>query len=242
MVSRVQSLGVGLRVAPELQGRYGKGGDWLGYVPTGRTICTVDAKIGGVSGIVAAIAEIEKFMLPAPETLLEDWLATCGLRTVKREEESWIEDARLREYVRLLSGFPADAVREAVLGRAWHFFPSWGELRAVLDEVLAPRLAMKAGLERALEVERRRAAEPEEVIPTAEEVARARAERRESRMRTMAELAGKFSILRRAAAEEPAPAGDDGPFPPVGSVSAGGVDGDETSISAGGVSKPGGGA
>lgn len=241
-VSRVRSLGVGLRVAPEMQGRYGKGGDWLGYVATGRTICTVDAKVGGIAGIEAAIAEIEKFTLPAPETLLEDWLGRLALRTVKREEESWIEDARLTEYVGLLSGFPADAVREALLGRAWHFFPSWGELRAVLDEVLAPRLAMKAALERALEVERRRAAEPEEVIPSVEDVARAREARRAAKLRTVAELAEQFTILRRAVKdEEPAPAGADGPFPPVGSVSAGGVDGDESSISAGGVSKPGGG-
>lgn len=86
-------------------------------------------------------------MCPAPDRFIEEWLVELSVLTVPRHDDDLSAALRLAAYTRQLAPYPADAVKAALLGRAWQFFPSWAELHAVLEDSVKPRRAAIARLE-----------------------------------------------------------------------------------------------
>jgi hypothetical protein len=145
-LSRASRHGAELRVRYE--GRYpsGPNGERLPsyMVATGCTLqSTEEARR-------AALADMRKFLTPAPQREIEAWLAELSVIVVRRAQGEFDEALRLEAYAGRLRAFPADVARAAVLGRSWQFWPSWAELEAECNRLASPRRAMLAALERPL--------------------------------------------------------------------------------------------
>lgn len=143
-VSRASSHGVGLTVRYEH--RFPTG-------PNGESLPSYAVAVGcGVAGdgesIAAALADLRNFMTPAPARQIEAWLAELSVLAPKRQDDEFTEELRLVSYASRLSRYPADVVRDVLLGRAHRFFPSWFELERLCNAATGPRKQMIAALER----------------------------------------------------------------------------------------------
>lgn len=141
-VSRAKQHGVDLAVRYE--GRYPSG-------PNGEALpsyqVAVSCQVGGTpQDRERALTDIEKFLTPAPIREIEGWLAELSVICAKRRDGEFDEALRLDAYASRLSQYPADVARNALLGRAWHFWPTWAELEKVCDSLAAPRRHMAHAL------------------------------------------------------------------------------------------------
>jgi hypothetical protein len=94
----------------------------------------------------AAVDELERFMTPAPGRVTQLWLVELSLITSRRADDVETETLRLTAYSDRLGAYPADVVREALLVRAWRWWPSWAELREVCEELVSPRRTLRNAL------------------------------------------------------------------------------------------------
>lgn len=161
------------------------GGAFVGYEATGRTVATIG---GSLEAIKEMRNRMEGAFAPPADDQMEVWLAELDMIAPRRASSSNDDDLRMQAYINRLKDYPADVVREALLSRAWRFFPSWFELQEVCDELTAHRRAVRAELDRAEQKARDRElreralprhATPEEVQARSEAVAaqKARANR-----------------------------------------------------------------
>lgn len=118
----------------------------------------------------AALADLRKFMTPAPKREIEAWLAELSVLVAKRPSDEFEESLRIEAYAARLSGYPADVARAALLGRTWKFWPTWDELEKVCHSLESPRRVMIRALERGPEPK-----EPKRRPPSAAEMARVQA-------------------------------------------------------------------
>jgi hypothetical protein len=141
-VSRASQHGVGLQV--KYEGRYptGPNGERLGFY-TVATGCEVSPD-GNHS---AALADLKKFMTPAPIREIEGWLAILSVTVAKRKDDEFAEELRLTTYASRLSRYPADVVRE-VTHATYTFWPTWAEMEKRCESMTSPRRHMIAALER----------------------------------------------------------------------------------------------
>ncbi|QBX35159.1 hypothetical protein E4191_10975 [Paracoccus liaowanqingii] len=121
-------------------------GVFIGYEPTGDIVAAVS---GTPEAIAAMRKRLEDAATPATNDRMEVWLVELDLIAPRKVSSSIEDDLRMQAYLTRLSAYPADVVREALLRRTWRFFPSWAELKDVCDELMKPRLAVLAALERA---------------------------------------------------------------------------------------------
>ena len=96
----------------------------------------------------AALADLRKFMTPAPKREIEAWLAELSVLVAKRPGDAFEESLRIEAYAGRLSGYPADVARSALLGKTWKFWPTWDELEKVCNSLESPRRVMIRALER----------------------------------------------------------------------------------------------
>lgn len=122
---------------------------------------------GPAENYPATLEAYRASMLPAPERVVEEWLVDMSVLTIPRNDDDLSASLRLAAYTRQLAAYPADAVRAALLGRPWKFFPSWAELHGVLEEAVRPRRAAIARLE--FEIQRAATAEPDRGPPASKE-------------------------------------------------------------------------
>ena len=162
LVSSAHSLGVKLQEVTELKPRYSPAGAFLG-----NDLVRHGAWEAIGEGAATALAKVEATMIPTPDRQVEAWLAELSLITARRADTPEADELRLVAYANRLAEYPADVVRGAVLGRTWHFWPTWAELQAECEKLIAPRRAMIAALKREAEkaAERKRRAS---ALPTAE--------------------------------------------------------------------------
>lgn len=109
--------------------------DWR-YPETGpaREIIASMRRPRGITAaqLAAVVNTLELGMAPAPvETILRE-LGRLELMTVPRKGGDDDAKARLVAYTDALSGYPADAVVQA-LREGWKFWPSWVEVRDRVD-------------------------------------------------------------------------------------------------------------
>lgn len=83
-------------------------------------------------------------MRPADRATLDRALTELALLTKAKEGDADTERLQIALYMERLSGYPADAVLHAC--RSWAdgnvFWPSWAELRELLEERVAERQKM----------------------------------------------------------------------------------------------------
>ena len=103
--------------------------------------------VGDAAACRAAAKTIWLLQTEAGIRDIEAWLAELSVIVAKRQDDEFTEALRLETYAGLLSRYPADVVRAAVLGRTWPFWPSWYELEAVCEQLAAPRRAMLRSLD-----------------------------------------------------------------------------------------------
>jgi len=116
--------------------------------------------------IEAAMADMQRFMTPAPVRVIEQWLSELSVLVARKADDDMGDGLRLTAYTARLSRYPADVVRKALLGRSWRFWPTWEELEQVCERLASPRRHMLAAMHRGPERQEKYRA------PTAEERAR----------------------------------------------------------------------
>lgn len=143
-VLRAQSHGVGLAVKTETRFPSGPNGERLPMyeVAVG---CRVN---GDIASRDAALADLKHFMTPAPVRQIEEWLAELSVLVAGRGPDDLSAELKLTAYSSRLAEYPADIVRQALLGRSWTWFPAWAELEKVCMAAVGPRRQMIAALSR----------------------------------------------------------------------------------------------
>jgi hypothetical protein len=106
--------------------------------------CSVE---GSVAGLRATLEDFDAQMAPAPGRVIEGWLAELSVLVVSRASDEMSGELRLVAYAKRLAGYPADIVRQVLLGITWRFWPSWAELKEELDRALLPRRVMRLAIE-----------------------------------------------------------------------------------------------
>lgn len=176
-------------------------GAFIGYKPTGGIIVTVS---GTMEAIGAMRKRLEDASAPATNRQMEVWLVELDLIAPRKASSSVEDDLRIQAYLSRLSAYPADVVYEALLTRTWRFFPSWAELKDMCDELMKPRHAVLAELERtereARERELRARALPTEqkAVPTEEEASARKAERMRYAENVLKEMKNKLAAAEAA--------------------------------------------
>ena len=141
-VSRAQSHGVGLEV--KFEGRFPTG-------PNGEALPSYEVATGcRINGSDeqrnAALADLRKFMTPAPIRTIEEWLAELSVITAGRGKDGFEAELMVSAYSSRLAEFPADVVRYALLKHSWKWFPTWAELETICKAKTGPRKHMIAAL------------------------------------------------------------------------------------------------
>ena len=141
-VSRASSHSVGLRI--KYEGRYPTGPNGE-HLPS--YVVAVGCDVGGTTkNRLAAKADLEKFMTPAPIRQIEAWLAELSVISASRSRESIEIGLLLNAYSSRLTQYPSDVARKALLGKSWKWFPTWEELERVCETMAGPRRHMIAAL------------------------------------------------------------------------------------------------
>lgn len=160
-LSRASQHGVELMVRYE--GRYPSG-------PNGERLPSYQVAVGCDIGArddearENALADVRKFLTPAPVRDIEAMLAELSVIVAKRRDGEFDEMLRLEAYASRLKAYPADVVRDALFGKTWQFWPTWAELERICDAKAAARRQMERVLSQPLP-----AAEPERRPATQEE-------------------------------------------------------------------------
>lgn len=161
LASLARQCGVELNVRKDYKAEYDRHGAFLGWKDTGRVIALVDGKPANIDAMASRIVGAFE---PATVDQVEEWLVELSMLAPRRADGDGNDLLRLEAYGRRLADYPADVVREALLGRVWRFWPSWAELHDVCEELTAQRRAVRDALLCA-EFARDRAAAPVAAAP-----------------------------------------------------------------------------
>lgn len=94
----------------------------------------------------AALATVSQTMAPADEGDMEIWLAELTLVTARRNTSEAESELFLTAYTSRLAAYPGDIVRQTLKDWDGKWFPTWGELKEILEARTAPRVAIKTAL------------------------------------------------------------------------------------------------
>lgn len=92
---------------------------------------------------IKALATIEQSLAPAAAPNIGIWLTELTHITAKRSEDVDSATLTLAAYIKRLVGYPGDIVRQTLQEWSGKWFPTWGELKEILDARTAPRLAIR---------------------------------------------------------------------------------------------------
>ncbi len=93
-----------------------------------------------------ALTSLQNFQQPAPQRAIEGWLVELSAITAGKGPDGVDADILLTAYSSRLSTYPADIVRDVLLGKAWKWFPTWEELEKLCEAKTSPRRHMIAAL------------------------------------------------------------------------------------------------
>ncbi len=93
-----------------------------------------------------ALTSLQNFQQPAPQRAIEGWLVELSAITAGKGPDGVDADILLTAYSSRLSTYPADIVRDVLLGKAWKWFPTWEELEKLCEAKASPRRHMIAAL------------------------------------------------------------------------------------------------
>jgi hypothetical protein len=118
----------------------GESTGWRDVIEGAQVTVSETANEARASEIVAAASA------PARDEDMELWLSELGLVTAKRNMGDATAELFLVAYTKRLAAYPADIVRTTIQGWSGKWFPTWGELKDVLDARSAERGAIMTAL------------------------------------------------------------------------------------------------
>jgi hypothetical protein len=144
MVSSLQRLGLSVSVRHRAifptDPKTGEPSGWRDVVSGAQVIPSAGTNLGEC---MRTIAEV---MAPAPRKRILGWLAEVSTITARRNTDEAESTLTLEAYCSRLLQYPGDIVRDTLLGWSGKWFPTWGELKEILDGRTAPRVAIQGAL------------------------------------------------------------------------------------------------
>ncbi|RYE01589.1 MAG: hypothetical protein EOP61_10830 [Sphingomonadales bacterium] len=104
----------------------------------------IDVQISEDADLEQAHEILAQLMQPAPHSQLLAWLAELAAVTAARQMSPEDGEVAVYAYARRLAGYPHDIVEKVVLDWTGKWFPTWAELREVLDDQLTRRRVVVA--------------------------------------------------------------------------------------------------
>ena len=142
VLSRMQQLGVTASVKMETVFPTTDGDTTFRQKATSLTV-----SLGSSNDLTAALAVADESLRPAPIEAIEEWLARLSVKTARRKDSAQGDELALSVYTDHLRAYPGDAVRHVLSSYRGTWFPTWGELADMLDELTEPRLMIRDRLE-----------------------------------------------------------------------------------------------
>lgn len=102
--------------------------------------------VGPAAACADLHARLVNTLSPPPARQIEGWLAELSVIVARRPDDEFTETLRVEAYAGRLSRYPADIVRDVLLGKTWRFWPSWAELEPLCEAATAGRKAMLSAL------------------------------------------------------------------------------------------------
>lgn len=109
--------------------------------------------LGKRNDLPACAREVAALLAPAHMDSIEGWLTEVSAITARRSETEEEGALTLVAYSSRLAQYPGDIVRQTLLEWSGKWFPTWGELKEILDARTAPRLSIHDELRRLLQPE-----------------------------------------------------------------------------------------
>lgn len=107
-----------------------------------------EVTLGEGANIEKAMRIAEASMAPAAPPNIGMWLAELGHITARRTESADSATVTMAAYIKRLVQYPGDIVRQTLQEWSGKWFPTWGELKEILDARMAPRLAIRDAISR----------------------------------------------------------------------------------------------
>lgn len=95
------------------------------------------------ANVEKALRTLEASLAPAAPPNIGMWLAELGHITARRNESADSATVTMAAYIKRLVQYPGDIVRQTLQEWSGKWFPTWGELKEILDARTAPRLAIR---------------------------------------------------------------------------------------------------
>jgi hypothetical protein len=107
-----------------------------------------------------ALAACRAAVAPATDDQMDEWLTELMLVSARRAADTDTVDLTMEAYIKRLRPYPGDVVREVLQSWSGKWFPTWGELKEVLDDRAGPRFAIMAKLAPLVPAEPQRTSAP----------------------------------------------------------------------------------
>jgi len=95
------------------------------------------------ANVEKALRTLEASMAPAMPPNIGIWLTELSHITAKRFEDEESATLTMAAYIKRLVQYPGDIVRQTLQEWSGKWFPTWGELKEILDARTAPRIAIR---------------------------------------------------------------------------------------------------
>jgi len=128
----------------------------------------METTLSSSADLPSALMVVEESLLPAPIEKIEDWLGELSAITARRAETAIEAEISLSAYSSRLSTYPGDIVRDTLLTWSGKWFPTWGELKEIMDVRTSPRAAIRDAVLKLINPP----AQPTDVTPLKRELAR----------------------------------------------------------------------
>jgi hypothetical protein len=120
--------------------------DQTGKMSWREKVTGAEVMLASSANVQAAREVLAESMAPAPARKIEHWIGEVSAITARRSETAEEAEIALSAYTARLRKYPGDIVRDTLLAWSGKWFPSWGELKEILDERTAPRAAYQVAL------------------------------------------------------------------------------------------------
>lgn len=140
--SRLRQFGVNLTVKTSLTFPSDQGAT----ISWRERVTGADLSLSSSADLRAALRVVEESLAPAPLERIEHWIAEVNAITARRGETAAEAELALTAYSSRLRQYPGDIVRDTLLSWGGKWFPTWGELKEILDVRTSPRTQMLLAL------------------------------------------------------------------------------------------------
>jgi hypothetical protein len=105
-----------------------------------------EIEVGPNPDFAAAHAALAESMAPATDHEIGIWLVELSTVSARRSESAEEAALTITAYTKRLRGYPGDIVRDTLQAWSGKWFPTWGELKDILDVRTAPRAFIRTSL------------------------------------------------------------------------------------------------